>query len=104
MMIAEFNSSFIISHSSFSLRASQVADRLERLIGGLDRLAIELEGALRLDQRHQFFHRIDVAGLEKSLQDLARTVLAGLAVDRRAGGVGFLIETSANEAESLWID
>jgi hypothetical protein len=45
------------------LKSPQVPDRLKRLIGGLDRLTVQLEGALGFDQANQFFHRINVAGL-----------------------------------------
>ena len=42
------------------LEPSQVAHRLEGLIGGLDDLRVHLERALRLDQVHQFRHGVNV--------------------------------------------
>src|SRR4051812_36983607 len=57
------------------LPAPQVGDRLQRLVGGLDRLAVQLKGPLGLDQRDQFLHRVDVAGFEITLERLARPLL-----------------------------
>src|SRR5688500_8088190 len=58
-----------------SLHAPQVPDRLQRLVGGLDRLAVQLERALRLDQRDELLDRVDVARLEEALEDHAGAVL-----------------------------
>src|SRR4051812_10305207 len=52
----------------FILEPPQIADGLQRLVRRLDRLAVELKTPLRLDQRHQFLHRIDVAAFQEILE------------------------------------
>src|SRR5688500_16195897 len=86
------------------LEASQVGDGLKRLVGRLDRLAVELEGALRLDQRDELLHRINVASLEEPLQSRARAVFAGDRFDRLPRSGGFDVDVAAEELEALRVD
>src|SRR5947208_119444 len=80
--VAPFHSAFCIHHSAFKSSSSpQVPDCLQRLIRGLDRLAVQLERPLRLDQRDQLLDRIDVAAFEESAEDGAGAAFAGLGVD-----------------------
>src|SRR5215212_932747 len=58
-----------------ALEPSEVADGLQGLIGRLDRLAVELKGALGLNEGDQFLHRIDVAAFKEALEDRASAVL-----------------------------
>src|SRR6476646_3568241 len=85
------------------LRPPEIRYRLQRLIGGLDRLAVQLEGALRFDQRHKLFDRIDVAGFEEPAQDRSRAVLPRLADDRWAGRVCGRVDAAAQQLQTLRI-
>src|SRR5688500_17207365 len=93
-----------LSTQHSSSEASQVRHCLKCLVGRLDRLAVELEGALGLDQRDQLLDRVDVAAIQIPLQHLARAVLAGAALDRGAGGVGLAVEAAAEQVQSLRVD
>ena len=66
----------------------QIRYRLQHFVSGLDGLAVELEGSLRLDQRDEFLDGIDVGAFEKALHDGTGAVVARVGVDGRAGGVG----------------
>src|SRR5436190_4693479 len=55
---------------------SQLAEPLQHLIRRLDRLRVELVGALRLDHRDQLFDDVDVGGLDEALAQRAEAVLA----------------------------
>jgi len=57
-----------------------MGDGLQRLVGGLDRLAVQFEGALCLDQRDEFGHRIDIARFQRVLHQCAGALVAGLPV------------------------
>src|SRR5688500_16909121 len=87
-----------------TLETSQVSDGLKRLIRRLDALAIQLERTLGLDQGDQFLHWIDIARFQISLKDLSRAVFSGAAADRIAGCVRRLVQASAQQLQTLWVD
>src|SRR5215212_2535799 len=98
-------SSFILHPSSFpTLEPSEIADRLQRLIRRLDALAVQLERALRFDERDQLLHRIDVAAFEIALENLPRSVFARPTVNGLAGRFGFLIQAAAQKRQTLRVD
>ena len=77
----------------------QLDDGLRDLRGGIDRVGIRLEVALGGDQRHQFLGDIDVRAFQRTRQQAAVAVRAGLAVSRGArsagrgpGGIAQLLE------------
>src|SRR6058998_3358318 len=86
------------------LLPSQIPDGLERLVGGLDRLAVQFEGTLGLDQRDQLLDRIDVGGFEETLEDLACAVFAGLGLQGRAARFGLGVDATAELVEALRVN
>src|SRR3954447_12608043 len=95
--------SAIITQHSF-LSSPQVPDRLQRLVGRLDRLAVQLEGALGLNERDQFLHWVHIAGLEESLEELPSAPFARRVLDRVARRPGGGVDAPALELEALGVD
>jgi hypothetical protein len=59
------------SYSLLRLLTPQIGDGLKGLIGCLNRLAVQFERPLRLDQGNQLVDGIDVAGFEVTLKERA---------------------------------
>ena len=87
-----------------TLEASQVPDRLQRLVGRLDRLAIQLESSLGLDEADEFLHRIDIALFQKALKRLAGAVFAGVGFDGIARRFGPRVNAAPLKREALRVD
>src|SRR5476651_2369973 len=69
--------------SAFHLR-----DVLEHLVRGLDRLGIDLVGALGGDEVHHFLDDVHIGGLDVALHRAAEPLFTGLACFGRTAGGG----------------
>ena len=54
---------------------SELAQALQHLVGGLDRLRVQLVGALGRDHRDELLDHVDVAALDEALLERAEAAL-----------------------------